>query len=430
MALSAWVQSNWKSTTLLGLLFWSGVVTAGIVAARTPAASDGRWKALVAYYFKPHATFSLEVPAGPLRPGDPIFAQDASGAWRQVGHADSGPDMNVGQAAEMIWYAPESASHYTFTYCRNRGTLAEAVEILLPAERRKAILDKIAGVQRIHGPELTAAFKPIIEQTLRDSVPVIEKSLAQAVRDHQPQLNAIGKRFETELINQRVVPLVQSQVLPIVRKHGEPVATDIGQEIWDRASLFRFGWRIVYDKSPLPQRDLSQQEWERFMNQEVVPVFESHLEEIVVAVKQILRDVVKNEAVREEFTQILQELAADEQLQSLAGSIVRQAIVENQELKQVWSDNWSSDRAQAAFQLANARLEPLVREIGDEIFGTREQGISPGFARVLRTQILNKDRRWIEATPLAKPRPADRPAVAKVDDASHPYPLLFFADGS
>ncbi len=29
------------------------------------------------------------------------------------------------------------------------------------------------------------------------------------------------------------------------------------------------------------------------------------------------------------------------------------------------------------------------------LFGTRETGISPEFARVLRSQILGKDRRWL-----------------------------------
>ncbi|WP_417744420.1 hypothetical protein [Rosistilla oblonga] len=422
------ITSRWKSTTILGVLFWSGCLVAIAIAARTHRAEASRVTELATHFMQSRDRFRIELPDGPLRRGDAIFAQDASGQWTQVGHAISSDEAGSQPSAEILWYGSQPASHYGFTYCRNRGTLAEAVEILLPAERRTVILNKIAAAQRLHGPELTAAFKPIIEQTLRESVPVIQQALVRAVTAHQAEFDAIGERFEAELINQRVVPLVRSEVLPIVRTHGEPVATEIGQEIWDRASLFRFGWRIMYDKSPLPQRDLSQQEWERFMENEAIPVFESHVDQIVGAVKAILRDVVKNEAVRDEFTQVLQEVASDDQLQALAGSIVRDAIIDNQELRQVWLKNWQTAEAQQAMQLANARLEPLVREIGDEIFGTRETGISPGFARVLRNQILNKDRRWIEAQVLPTARNEDQSAIAEADDRSHPYPMLFFAD--
>ncbi|QDV68120.1 hypothetical protein Poly24_18280 [Rosistilla carotiformis] len=427
MSSSDWPQLRWKLTTLLGVLFWIGCLVAIAIAARSRAAEASRVTEIATHLFRRSESFPIQLPNGPLRHGDAVFAVDASGQWSQVGHATSSAESDPQPTAVIQWYGPQPASHYEFIYCRNRGTLAEAVEILLPSDRRTAILNRIAAAQRLHGPELTEAFKPVIEQTLRESVPVIEQALVQAVRAHQAEIDAIGKRFEAELINDRVVPLVRSELLPIVRAHGEPVATEIGQEIWDRASLFRFGWRIMYDKSPLPQRDLSQREWERFMEQEAIPVFESHVDAIVTAVKDILRDVVKNEAVRKEVTLVLQEVASDAQLQALAGSIVRDAIVENQALRQVWSRNWSTDRAQAAMQLANERLEPLVREIGDEIFGTPETGISPEFARVLRNQILNKDRRWIEAAVLPAPRDKDQPAVAKTDGQSHVYPLLFFA---
>ena len=47
--------------------------------------------------------------------------------------------------------------------------------------------------------------------------------------------------------------------------------------------------------------------------------------------------------------------------------------------------------------MAGDRLEPVVRSIGDELFGSEDAGINPDFARVLRSQILGKDRQWIVA---------------------------------
>ena len=40
-----------------------------------------------------------------------------------------------------------------------------------------------------------------------------------------------------------------------------------------------------------------------------------------------------------------------------------------------------------------------MRRIGDMMFGTRHTGITPEFARVLRTEILDKDERWFLLEP-------------------------------
>ena len=47
-----------------------------------------------------------------------------------------------------------------------------------------------------------------------------------------------------------------------------------------------------------------------------------------------------------------------------------------------------------------------MREIGDIVLGTRESGITPEFARVLRTQILEKDRQRLFLAPGAAASPA------------------------
>ena len=62
--------------------------------------------------------------------------------------------------------------------------------------------------------------------------------------------------------------------------------------------------------------------------------------------------------------------------------MLKESIVDNPKLHEVWQEVWQSDQATRAFDLAGARLEPVVRQIGDDLFGTREKGINPDFARV------------------------------------------------
>jgi hypothetical protein len=77
-------------------------------------------------------------------------------------------------------------------------------------------------------------------------------------------------------------------------------------------------------------------------------------------------------------------------------------------------------------------LEPVIRQIGDDLFGNETQGINPDFARVLRNQILGKDRRWIVATVadhVAVPGGERRePIPIRASADSTPYPVIYLAD--
>jgi hypothetical protein len=60
---------------------------------------------------------------------------------------------------------------------------------------------------------------------------------------------------------------------------------------------------------------------------------------------------------------------------------------------------WKSPEMNEAIDKLAIFMSPLLSRIGDAILGTRGGGITPEFARVLRTQILEKDRRWLFMQP-------------------------------
>ena len=95
--------------------------------------------------------------------------------------------------------------------------------------------------------------------------------------------------------------------------------------------------------------------------------------------------------------------------------------------KDSWKDIWSSDQAQQAFELAGDRLEPVIRKIGDDLIGSREQGINPNFARVLRSQILGKDRQWIVAIPRQGDHAKQLPKI-EISTETMPYPIIYLAN--
>ncbi|MEM0924869.1 MAG: hypothetical protein AAGJ83_02410, partial [Planctomycetota bacterium] len=280
---------------------------------------------------------------------------------------------------------------------RQTGSLSEVAETMLTREKRERIRQRISGVIRAHGEELASSLEPLLRQTMTESMPVIESAFREAVARNRSEIDRVTAKWNDEVIKQRLVPLAKEQILPIVKRHGRPPAEKIGKKIWDRASLFRFGWRAIYDRTPLPQRDLLREEWNRFVEKEAIPILEAHTDDVVVAIERSLRDVAKNPNVRRELAEVAEEIAEDPESRRLLTKILRETFAENDQLKRVWRRIWTSEQATRAMEITNARLEPVVRQIGDDLFGSKDQGIDPDFARVLRSQILLKDRRWIVA---------------------------------
>ena len=210
----------------------------------------------------------------------------------------------------------------------------------------------------------------------------------------------MADRYQAEIIRRQIVPLVREEILPIVEEEITPVASELGKVLWDRISLWSFTWRYVYDVSPLPEKNAVKTEFDRFLEQEVRPQLEERSDQFVAITQRIISRVSKNERVRNVIRENLRKILTDPELQAIIWSVVQESIVQNENLKTSLRDYWRSAEVQNALQVANVRFEPTARAIGDAIFGNREKGITPEFSRVLRSQILLKDRRWLVVVPL------------------------------
>lgn len=418
--------------SVIGVVFWAGCVVLAATAwqrsSATATADAAPLSQLVDYALTQPDRLPAELPSVPVRRGDPIFFESPQG-WLQTGYLDC-VDADAG-IAEVVWYEPAiDPRQCRLDYYRNRGKFDDVLETLLPPEKRRRIQDRLSQTFREHGDEVTAAFRPVIEQSLKESAPVLEDALKASIERHEEEFKAIGKRWENDILKQRIVPLLRAEVLPTIREHGEPVAQEIGRELWDRASIWRFGWRALYDKSPLPEKDLLKGEWERFVEQEAIPVFEDRMDDIIDSQKKIFVEVSQNERIRDEFEAVFKEMAGDPEFQDLMKAVVRESVIDNKQLHEIWTANFKSDQARSAIRLAGERLEPIVREIGDDLFGTKEAGIDPDFARVLRNQILGKDKRWIIASPAETPETqwtAETPLTIHAGAGSSRFPLVIMA---
>ncbi|MHB0959913.1 MAG: hypothetical protein ACYC0X_20755 [Pirellulaceae bacterium] len=347
----------------------------------------------------------------PVEVGDPIYRISHPQTVEQVGEIrrilvqdDQVRGTSVGRMAEALLYptAPQICVESHLIYYTTPRSLSWVMETMLPAEKRAQIAREIVLTYESYHAEILQALKPVVIGGLFDALQVVEEDLAEALSRRQGSLEQLAHRYQDRVVDQEIVPLIREQVWPIVKKHVEPVANQLGQELFERASVWRFGWRVLYDRSPFPQRDLTRAEWNRFVSEEAIPVLDSHADDILAAQRRIFEEVTNNEQVQAVLRRNLSEVVDDPEFRAMVWEIFREVLVDNPRLRNKFEERWTGEEAKRAVQLAADYAEPCVRRIGDLLLGTRDEGISPEFAQVLRNQILDKDARWLVLeTPLS-----------------------------
>ena len=423
---------------VLGCLLWIVPVAWGLYAAASQSAGAtsvvqlfrqmGRW----AGGATTQVQASCEVPMM-LAANDPVFFTDASGRTLQVGKVRTAGGLlfDPAPARQAVLLLDEATIQQAFPagfelhYYSTPTSLDWVATTLLPEERRAEITTILAREWQKHGPELTARMQPILQDAVGQMALAVESQLPMVLEQHRLQISKIADRYQEEVVKQKVVPLVRSQILPIIEREIRPVALDVGRELWDRVSLWSFTWRYLYDVSPLPERNAVKREFERFLAEEIRPAMDTRVDDFVAATERIVRAVSQNREVREVIRESLHSSATDSQIRELTWSVFRDAFLTNPAVHQALQSSLSSADAQQAMRLAGIAFEPAVRDIGDAIFGNRDDGISAEFARVMRLQILLKDRRWLQVVPRTEPGGKSSDLVIRPGTDSRQFPLEF-----
>ncbi|MGE0608540.1 MAG: hypothetical protein AB7O62_15700 [Pirellulales bacterium] len=435
------IVSPRNARILAGMLAWAGILV-GVWWVVDQRMAGGKLNQRVVprlwdYWTEPRQTLTLELPPRTeAAVGDPLFVQEANGAIRQVGEVRS--LSKDGKTLPRTWGTAPQAQVLLFTTSLPHGpdsyvtyhvasqSLPDVFETLVTPQRRDEILEDLEQTWRDHHREILAAFSPVIENTLRDVVRVAEKDLPPALARHTEELNALGRKYQTEIVEKELLPLAQEEILPILQKRAEPALNEVGHEIWRRVSLWRFGWRIAVDKTVLPKAELTRKEWERFLQREVEPILVAHADDFVRIVQETVQDAAENERVRDTVDRVVRQIVGDPEFTRILRTIADEVVIDNPRMHQAIINNWTSPAAQDAAKLVGERFEPVLRRSADRIFGTKHGGVTPEFAQVLRNQILGKDRRWFLLQPgdLANSKPR-RNLVMRVQTASgspaHPF---------
>lgn len=367
--------------------------------------------------------------------GDPIFPENAEnvaaiGRVTKIESADGNQyDLAYADRIRAELYAgwqdsvgADSVADLAFSVHQTPRSMGWVIQTMLPREKRLELTAIIMEAVREHQPVIVNRIQPLLLKSLQLSGEVIRDDLRLAIEKRREQIARLAGRYQVEIVQQRLVPLFSEVIWPIVQEESWPVASTIGQDVWGELSLWRLTWRYLYDVSPLPQKNLTHQEFERLVRDRISPLVTRWMPEIYACQRKIFRRIAEHERVRETATGILTLLANDAELQSLVLEVLREVLTDNPRLASVWQEVWATDEARAAMDDMGQRLEPAITGIGEAMFGNPRTQITPEFSTVVRNRVLFKDERWLTVRPRQSGDPAPG-ADGRLDVLPGPQPL-------
>ena len=411
------MRNNPAIKLVAGILIWIGLIASIVIGIRhSSTVSPRAVNNLVSYVGAQRSSVDIVSPHHVvIGIGDPLFVEN-DGVLEPVGMVTGlGLDQSQLEAQrhskriKLAWVqratvtffsgSPPLGEGASVELCATDQSPAWVVKTMLSPSMREEISQLILTAYNDHQEDLIEQFRPVIRKTIVDSAQLVRDSVIDELERRQEAVAAIGQRYQNDVIEKELLPVIQAEVWPIVEEEASPLVEEIGQEVWQEVSVWRFGWRFLYDKSPLPDKKLSQKEFDRFVKNKAVPIFESHFEDVIEIQKRMIARVLANKKVTETVSTVAREFFSDEEVQTLFKDVFREAVVDNSDLKKSIEATWQSEEAQRAMKMANGRLESTITRIGQSLFGSPNGKITPEFARVLRNRVLHKDDRWLVLKP-------------------------------
>jgi hypothetical protein len=444
------MRNNPEIKLVAGILIWIAIVAAMVIGFRhSNAVSPQAVENLVSYVGAQRSSVDVASPHHVvIGIGDPLF-METDGVLEPIGMVTA-LDLDQTQLdsqrqskkIRLAWVKQATVTFFSGSPPLGEGASVElyttdqspawVVKTMLSPSMREEVSQLILTAYDEHQEDLIEQFRPVIKKTIVDSAQLVRDSVVAELERRQDAVAAIGQRYQNDVIQEKLMPVIQAEVWPIVEEEASPLVQEIGQEVWQEVSVWRFGWRFLYDKSPLPDKKLSQKEFDRFVQNKALPIFESHFEDVIEMQKRMIARVLANKKVTATVSTVARDFFSDEEVQALFKDVFRKAVIDNPNLRKSIEQTWRSEEAQRAMKMANGRLESTITRIGQSLFGSPNGKITNEFARVLRNRVLHKDDRWLVLKPGASKEPSAsaepvRTLALTIASADSEFPIGFTA---
>ncbi|MGE0431391.1 MAG: hypothetical protein AB7K09_13885 [Planctomycetota bacterium] len=293
------------------------------------------------------------------------------------------------------------ASDTVFLAYTGPENFEEVLEMLIDDNARTGMEGQWQNFLNAHQMQIEEIFKPLIESTLADFMAVVTPDLETAINDHSEDFNAIFRTYWDGSVKERLMPMIEQKGMPQVEAQIVPIVRECGQELWDNAPAGSFAWNAFRDKIvPWDSKTNLQQRFDLWLREEGRPIIDKYVPRMKAEAEKIGINLANDPDIGAVTRGMLADVIGDPRLGSLLQKVIQSAIVDNPKTTQFLRERWSDGRVQGALRRVGRLIEPYANAAIDSILLDRNaRRINPNLVTVMRSQILWKGDFWILAGP-------------------------------
>jgi hypothetical protein len=216
--------------------------------------------------------------------------------------------------------APPLTGNTRFFAIPNPTTPAWVVDVLLPPERKEELLHDLRTFADGNRERIFHVFWPPFEGFLRDAFQIMGDELPLVLERRDAEVQRIMNRHKDATFRKELLPILKDEFWPLIREESAPLMEEVGEELWNRLPLYQLGWRYFYQKVPFTDKEILKRRWNKYMDEEAVPVLEGRTDDFLEVVRRVMKDMAANPKLTVALKNCLAALVEDpEFVQLLAG---------------------------------------------------------------------------------------------------------------
>ncbi|MHC4597374.1 MAG: hypothetical protein ACYS47_00055 [Planctomycetota bacterium] len=282
----------------------------------------------------------------------------------------------------------------------NPNTPAWIIDVLLPPDRKNALLQDLRTFAAEHQEDIFQTFWPPFEAFLRDAFQILGDELPQILENRDTEVQEILDRHKEATFRKELLPILREEFWPLIREKSAPLMEEVGQELWEQLPLYQLGWRYFYKQIPFTDKEILRRRWNKYLDQEAIPVLEGRTDDFLEVIRQVMLELSSNPKLSIALKNCLAALVEDPEFVQLVAGVFTDLVAPRGKIFVAFEKHFSDPKFLDGLNHLMEALGPTLNRISNRILLDEDgKGINPDLAQVLRTQVLWKDECWILVEP-------------------------------
>lgn len=281
------------------------------------------------------------------------------------------------------------------------------ISMLVPDQKLDQIKTELKLYFEKHLIELKDDLPPIAMEIFDQSLGIIKKNAISFLNKDSTQtmIDIYSKKLKEEYLEREFKPIFKQKIWPIVELEALKIINPILKEMVDQFPTAEVGFLYVYQTLPGTDTDHVEKRIKQFFDEEALLIVSKYADEIKNAQIQIISNIKENKEIKEFTIAAIKKLFEDQEISDWIKQSVQELYARTKpEILNEFQLKWKPRLQEITVDLLE-KFEPYALNMAYQILLNLEISdgitpISPELAKVIRRQILQKDRFYIYTKPV------------------------------